>query len=47
LKDRRLLIIFGIVLVDMLSFSLVLPMLPDYAKLFGADALVTGLIFSA
>lgn len=47
MKDRRLLIIFGIVLVDMLSFSLVLPMLPDYAKLFGADALVTGLIFTA
>ena len=47
MKDRRLLVIFGIVLVDMLSFSLVLPMMPDYAKLFGADALVTGLIFTA
>jgi DHA1 family tetracycline resistance protein-like MFS transporter len=47
LKDRRLLIIFGIVLVDMLSFSLVLPLLPYYAKTFGANPVVTGLIFSA
>ena len=47
MKDRRLLIIFGIVLVDMLSFSLVLPLLPYYAREFGANALVTGLIASA
>ena len=37
MKDRRLLIVFGIVLVDMLSFSLVLPLLPGYAKEFGAS----------
>ena len=47
MKDRRLLIIFGIVLVDMLSFSLVLPLLPYYAKEFGASPMVTGLIFSS
>jgi DHA1 family tetracycline resistance protein-like MFS transporter len=47
MKDRRLLIIFGIVLVDMLSFSLVLPLLPYYAKEFGASPAVTGLIFSS
>lgn len=47
MKDRRLLIIFSIVLVDMLSFSLVLPLLPGYAETFGASPLVTGLIFSA
>jgi len=46
-KDRRLLIIFGIVLVDMLSFSLVLPLLPYFAKSFGANSTVTGLIFSS
>jgi MFS transporter, DHA1 family, tetracycline resistance protein len=46
-KDRRLLIIFGIVLVDMLSFSLVLPLLPYYAKAYGATPFVTGLIFSS
>ena len=47
MKDRRLLIIFGIVLVDMLSFSLVLPLLPYYAKEFGASPMLTGLIFSS
>jgi len=45
-RDRRLLIIFCFVLVDMLSFSLVLPLLPGYAARFGASPLVTGLIFS-
>ncbi|NTW28089.1 MAG: major facilitator superfamily domain-containing protein 9 [Coriobacteriia bacterium] len=47
MKDRRLLVIFSIVLVDMLSFSLVLPLLPGYAEAFGASPFVTGLIFSA
>ena len=46
-KDRRLAIIFGIVLVDMLSFSLVLPLLPYFARSFGANPTVTGLIFSS
>jgi len=39
--------VFGIVLVDMLSFSLVLPLLPYYAEEFGATPIVTGLIFSS
>lgn len=47
MKNRRLLIIFGIVLVDMLSFSLVLPLLPYYAARFGASPALTGLIFSS
>ena len=47
MKNRRLLIIFGIVFVDMLSFSLVLPLLPYYAQEFGATPAVAGLIFSA
>ena len=47
MKDRRLAVIFGIVLVDMLSFSLVLPLLPYFARSFGANAMVTGLIFSS
>jgi len=46
-KDRRLLVIFSIVLVDMLSFSLVLPLLPGYAKEFGAGPLVQGLMYSS
>ena len=32
MKNRRLAIIFAIVLVDMLSFSIVLPLLPYLAK---------------
>lgn len=47
MKNRRLLIIFGVVLVDMLSFSLVLPLLPYYAQQFGATPAIAGLIFSA
>ena len=47
MKNRRLLIIFAIVLVDMLSFSLILPVPPSYAERFGATPAVTGLIFSA
>ena len=47
MKDRRLFIIFGIVLVDMLSFSLVLPLLPYFAKTFGATPVLTGAIASA
>lgn len=47
MKDRRLLIIFSVVLVDMLSFSLVLPLLPYYAKTFGANPIVTGMLFAS
>lgn len=47
MEDRRLFIIFGIVLVDMLSFSLVLPLLPGYAIRFGASTFVAGLVLSA
>ena len=47
MKNRRLVIIFGIVLVDMLSFSLVLPLLPYYATRFGATPAIAGLIFSS
>lgn len=47
MKDRRLLIIFSIVLVDMISFALVLPLLPGYAARFGASLFVTGLIYSS
>jgi DHA1 family tetracycline resistance protein-like MFS transporter len=46
-RDRRLLVIFSIIFVDLLSFSLVLPLLPDYAKQFGASPFVAGLIFSS
>lgn len=44
MKDRRIRIIFGIVLVDMLSFGVVIPILAYLAKDMGATALQTGLI---
>jgi DHA1 family tetracycline resistance protein-like MFS transporter len=44
MHNRRLGIIFGVVLVDMLSFSIVLPLLPYLAKEFGATAATIGLL---
>lgn len=44
MRDRRLLIIFFVVLVDMLSFSIVLPLLPYLADEFGATAFQIGLL---
>lgn len=44
MRDRRLLIIFFVVLVDMLSFSIVLPMLPYLAGELGATPFQIGLI---
>ena len=44
MKGNRLAIIFVIVFVDLLGFSLILPLLPYYAKTFGATPLVTGLL---
>jgi DHA1 family tetracycline resistance protein-like MFS transporter len=46
-KDRRLLIIFSIVLVDMISFGLLIPLMPGYAERFGASPFIAGLILSA
>lgn len=44
MKDRRIRIIFGIVLVDMLSFGVVIPILAYLAKDLGASAFETGLV---
>jgi MFS transporter, DHA1 family, tetracycline resistance protein len=44
MKNKALLPIFLIVFVDLLGFSLILPLLPYYAKTFGATPLVTGLL---
>ena len=44
MRDRRLLIIFFVVLVDMLSFSIVLPLLPYLADSLGATAFQIGLL---
>ena len=47
MNNNRLLIIFVIVFVDLLGFSLILPLLPYYAATFGADAFVTGLLVAS
>ena len=47
MQKNRLFAIFVIVFMDLLGFSLVLPLLPYYAQAFGADALVTGLLVAS
>ena len=44
MRDRRLAIIFAVVLVDMLSFSIVLPLLPYLAGELGATPFQIGLL---
>ena len=43
-ERNRLLTIFLIVFVDLLGFSLILPLLPYYAEQYGANALTVGLL---
>jgi DHA1 family tetracycline resistance protein-like MFS transporter len=45
--DRRLAIILAIVFVDLLGFSLILPLVPFYAERFGASNTVTGLLVAS
>jgi MFS transporter, DHA1 family, tetracycline resistance protein len=47
MKNKALLPIFMIVLVDLLGFSLILPLLPYYAKTFGATPWVTGFLVAS
>ena len=47
MEKNRLFAIFVIVFVDLLGFSLVLPLLPYYAQTFGANSLVTGLLVAS
>ena len=47
MNNSRLLIIFVIVFVDLLGFSLILPLLPYYAGTFGADAFITSLLVAS
>jgi DHA1 family tetracycline resistance protein-like MFS transporter len=44
MKKARLSTIFGVVFVDLLGFSLILPLIPFYAKEFGARDVVIGLL---
>jgi DHA1 family tetracycline resistance protein-like MFS transporter len=47
MKNSRLLTIFLIVFVDLLGFSLILPLLPYYAESFGATPVVVGLLVAS
>ena len=44
MKTARLINIFIVVFVDLLGFSLILPLLPYYAEQFGATPAVVGLL---
>lgn len=46
-KDRRFIPIFIVVFVDLLGFSIILPLLPYYAGEFGASPLLIGLLISS
>lgn len=45
--NKRLFSVFLIVLIDLLGFSLILPLLPYYAETFGASDFVTGLLVAS
>ena len=47
MKNVRLLTIFIIVFVDLLGFSLILPLLPYYAEAFGATPAIVGLLVAS
>jgi DHA1 family tetracycline resistance protein-like MFS transporter len=47
MKNSRLLTIFIIVFVDLLGFSLILPLLPYYAEEYGASPFVVGLLVAS
>lgn len=47
MKNTRLFIIFMIVFIDLLGFSLILPLLPYYAESFGATQFLIGLLVAS
>ena len=47
MKNSRLLTIFLIVFIDLLGFSLILPLLPYYAETYGATPTIIGLLVAS
>ena len=47
MRNHRMLTIFLVVFVDLLGFSLILPLLPYYAEQYGANAIVIGLLVAS
>ena len=41
---KQLMLIFGFVFLDLLGYSLILPLLPYYADAFGATVTMVGLL---
>jgi DHA1 family tetracycline resistance protein-like MFS transporter len=46
-KDKRLIPIFIVVFVDILGFSIILPLMPYYTTHFGASAVLTGALIAS
>ncbi|MEO6726269.1 MAG: MFS transporter [Blastocatellia bacterium] len=46
-KDKRLIPIFIVVFVDILGFSIILPLMPYYTTHFGASAILTGALIAS
>jgi DHA1 family tetracycline resistance protein-like MFS transporter len=47
MKNTRLLTIFLIVFIDLLGFSIILPLLPYYAETYGATPFIVGLLVAS
>lgn len=47
MNNKKLFSIIMVVFIDLLGFSLILPLLPYYTRTFGADAFVTGILVSS
>jgi len=47
MNNKKLISVILVVFVDLLGFSLILPLLPYYAKTFGADGFVAGVLVSS
>jgi len=47
LNNKRLFSVILIVFIDLLGFSLILPLLPYYAEKYGATQLVVGLLVAS
>lgn len=47
MKNSRLMTIFLIVFIDLLGFSLILPLLPYYAETYGATPIIVGLLVAS
>jgi len=46
-RKASLLILFSVVIVDLIGFGIVMPVLPFYAKSYGASAATLGLLFTS